>query len=109
MARATGTQKAERLNLAWRLLRRSAQRPEAADELAHSCGLSKRQAYRYLELAQQMDEPIPVGDTKVAFTVKLSRTLVGRLRRYAASTGLTLSDIVSRAVVALLTRGGGRV
>jgi hypothetical protein len=56
-----------------------------------------------------MDEPIPVGDAKVAFTVKLSRTLVRRLRRYAASTGLTLSDIVSRAVVALLTPGGGRV
>lgn len=109
MARATGPQKAERRNLAWHLLRRHEQVPEAADALARRCGLSTRQAYRYLEFAQQMDEPIPVEDAKVAFTVKLSRTLVHRLRRYAASTGLTLSEIVSRAVVALLNRGGGRV
>lgn len=108
MARATGPQKAERLNLAWHLVRRSTPVPEAADELARRAGLSKRQAYRYLEFAQQMDEPIPVGDTKVAFTVKLSRRLVQRLRRYASSTGLTLSEIVSRAVEALMPRRGGR-
>jgi predicted DNA-binding transcriptional regulator YafY len=109
MPRATGTQKAERLNLAWHLLRRFAQVPEAAEKLARRCGLSKRQAYRYLEHAQQMRGPVPVGDPKVAFTVKLSRALVGRLRTYTASTGLTLSEIVSRAVVALLNRGGGGV
>ena len=109
MTRATQPEKAERLNLAWQLLRRDELLPNAADELGHRCGMSKRQAYRYLERAQHMDGPIPVGDTKVAFTVKLSRTLVGRLRRYAASTGLSLSEVVSRAVVALLHRGRGRV
>lgn len=109
MARATQPEKAERLNLAWQLLRRDGQLPDAADELGRRCGMSKRQAYRYLERAQQMDGPIPVGDTKVAFTVKLSRTLVDRLRRYAASTGLGLSEVVSRAVAALLHRGRGRV
>jgi predicted DNA-binding transcriptional regulator YafY len=109
MARATVPQKAERLNLAWRLLRRDAQVLEAADALVRRCGVSKRQAYRYLQLAQRMDGPVPVGGAKVAFTVKLSRTLVQRLRRYAAATGLTLSEIVSRAVGALVNRGGGRV
>jgi hypothetical protein len=52
--------------------------------------------------------PVSVGDPKVAFTVKLSRTLVDRLRGYATSTGLTLSDIVSRAVLLLLNRGPRR-
>lgn len=109
MTRATQPEKAERLNLAWQLLRRDRLLPDAADELGRRCGMSKRQAYRYLELAQDMDGPIPVGDTKVAFTVKLSRALVDRLRRYAASTGLNLSEVVSRAIVALLSRGRTRV
>src|SRR5271166_571000 len=52
--------------------------------------------------------PSPVGDAKVSFTIKLSRRLVQRLRAYAASTGLTLSEIASRAFSAVLHRGGGR-
>jgi predicted DNA-binding transcriptional regulator YafY len=107
MPRASDTQKAERLNLARDLLCHK-QIPEAASELAQTYSISHRQAYRYLERAQQLKGPVPVGDPKIAFTVKLSRNLVGRLRAYASSTGLTLSDIVSRAVVKLLNRGSGR-
>jgi len=108
MPRATGAQKAERLNLARRLLREREHLPEAADHLAQTCLISKRQAYRYLEQAQQLKRPVSVVDAKVSFTVKLSRTLVGRLRTYAAAAGLTLSEIVSRALLAVLHRGGGR-
>ena len=104
MARASDIQKAERLNLARELLRHK-QRPEAASELARTCSISHRQAYRYLDLAQQLKGPVPVGDPKIAFTVKLSRTLVDRLREYATSTGLTLSEIVSRAVLVFMKRG----
>ena len=107
MPRASDIQKAERLNLARDLLRHR-QFPEAASELAQTCSISQRQAYRYLEQAQRLKGPVPVGDSKIAFTVKLSRTLVDRLRAYASSTGLTLSDIVSRAVVRLLNRGPRR-
>jgi hypothetical protein len=107
MSRATDTQKAERLNLARELLRHK-QLPEAASELARTCSISGRQAYRYLEWAQHLTRPVPVGEPKLAFTVKLSRTLVERLRAYATSTGLTLSDLVSRAVLILLNRGPGR-
>jgi predicted DNA-binding transcriptional regulator YafY len=108
MARATDAQKAERLNGARSLLRKHAQLPEAAERLARGWSISKRQAYRYLEQAQQLKRPIPVEEAKVSFTVKLSRHLVERLRRYGASTGLTLSEIVSRALLAVLHGGGGR-
>lgn len=108
MARASDAQKAERLNLARTLLQEHEHLPEAAEQLARSRAISRRQAYRYLAQAQQLKAPVPVGDAKVAFTVKLSRSLVQRLRRYAASTGLTLSELVSRALQALLNRGGGR-
>jgi predicted transcriptional regulator len=51
---------------------------------------------------------VPVGDAKVAFTVKLSKGLVREVRAYARATGSSLSDIVSRAVAALLRRSRGR-
>jgi predicted DNA-binding transcriptional regulator YafY len=108
MARASDAQKAERLNLARTLLREHEDLPEAAEQLAQSCSISRRQAYRYLEQAHLLKRPVPVGDAKVSFTVKLSRSLVDRLRDYAASTGLTLSEIASRALSAVLHRGGGR-
>jgi predicted DNA-binding transcriptional regulator YafY len=108
MPRASDVQKAERLNLARTLLREYEHLPEAAEHLAQTCSMSIRQAYRYLDQAQQLKRPVPVGDAKVSFTVKLSRSLVDKLRAYAAATGLTLSEIVSRAVLALLHRGGGR-
>jgi predicted DNA-binding transcriptional regulator YafY len=107
MTRASDAQKAERLNLARTLLREH-ELPETAERLAQDCSISRRQAYRYLERAQQLKHPVPVGEVKVSFTVKLSRSLVDRLRKYAASTGLTLSEIATRAFSAVLHRGGGR-
>ena len=108
MARATDAQKAKRLNLARTLLGQRARLPEAAERLARGWSISKRQAYRYLRQARQLKQPFPVGDAKVSFTVKLSRRLVETLRTYAASTGLTWSEIVSRALRAVRHRGGGR-
>jgi len=108
MPRATNAKKAERLNLARTVLREHRYMPEAVEQLARACSISRRQAYRYLEKAQQLKHPVPVGAAKVSFTVKLSQNLVDRIRGYAASTGLTLSEIVSRALQALLYRGGGR-
>ena len=108
MSRAGDVQKAERLNLARTLLREHGHLPVAVERLVRACSISRRQAYRYLEMAQQLKHPVPVGDARVSFTVKLSRNLVDRVHSYAASTGLTLSEIVTRALRAVLSRGGGR-
>jgi predicted DNA-binding transcriptional regulator YafY len=110
MPRASQARKAQRLNQARTLLRDHAPLAEVAERLARDWSVTPRQAYRYLQRAQQLKQPVPVEDAKVSFTVKLSRRLVERLRTYAASTGLTLSEIVSRAVQAVLpkARGGGR-
>lgn len=108
MGRASDAQKAERLNRARTLLQEHPHLPDAADRLARACAISTRQAYRYLVQAQRLKRPVPMVDAKVSFTVKLSHSLIDQLRSYAASTGLTLSEIVSRAVLAVLHRGGGR-
>ena len=108
MARATAAEKVERLNHARVALARLRHLPDAVEQMVREYDVSPRQAYRYLQQARQLTAPLPLRETTVAFTVKLSPTLVHRLRQYAASSGLTLSEIVNRGVVALLNRGRGR-
>ena len=108
MPRASGAQKAERLNRARVLLRQVEQLPEAVERLVRDCSIAPRQAYRYLERAQQLKGPVPPGEAKLAFTVKLPHSLIQRVRAYATTKRLSISEVVSRALVALLPRGRGR-
>jgi predicted HicB family RNase H-like nuclease len=108
MPRASETQKAERLNRARDLLLHVDQLSDAVGQLAQDCSISPRQAYRYLEQAQRLKEPLPPSEAKLAFTVKLPHSLVRRVRTFAAAKGLSISEVVSRALLALLPRGRGR-
>jgi hypothetical protein len=108
MPRASETQKAERLNRARNLLVHVDQLSDAVEQLAQDCSISPRQAYRYLQQAQHLKQPVPPSEAKVAFTVKLPHSLVRRVRAFAAAKGLSISEVVSRALLALLPRGRGR-
>lgn len=108
MGRVSQAQKTERLNHARQLLRKFDHLPDAVEQMVLDCAISPRQAYRYLRQAQQMKRPLAVCDAKIAFTVKLSRSLVERLRSHAAVTGMSLSEVVSGALLALLHRRRGR-
>ena len=108
MPRASDIQKAERLNRARTLLRQVEQLSDAAERLAQDCSISPRQAYRYLEQAQRLKAPVPPGESKLAFTVKLPRSLIHGVREYAAKKRLSSSEVVSRALLSLLARGRGR-
>jgi predicted DNA-binding transcriptional regulator YafY len=102
MPRSTDTQKAERLNAAHGLLARGTSMAEAAMALSRDFALSRRQAYRYLRAAQAMAAPVPVGEPSVPITLKIPGNVVRDLRAHAAATGLTLGEIVTRAVAAFL-------
>ena len=104
MARASDADKAERLNHARGLLQRFDSLPDAVDKMVRDCSISHRQAYRYLQQAGRLKQDVPITDAKIAFTVKLSERLVERLRSYANTRGLSLSDIVTRALEAFLPR-----
>jgi predicted HicB family RNase H-like nuclease len=108
MPRASESQKAERLNRARDLLRHVDQPSDAVAQLAQDCSISPRQAYRYLEQARRLKEPVPPSEAKLAFTVKLPHSLIQRVRTFAATKGLSISEVVSRALLALLPRGRGR-
>ena len=108
MPHASETQKAERLNRARDLLLRVDQLSDAVEQLAQECSISPRQAYRYIEQAQHLKQPVAPSEAKLAFTVKLPHSLVRRVRAFAAAKGLSISEVVSRALLALLPRGRGR-
>ena len=71
-------------------------------------GISKRQAYRYIQEAKMIRKDVPIPDTKIAFTVKLSQNLIQVLRQHAKDTGKTLSEIVTRSLEAFLQNGQRR-
>jgi hypothetical protein len=108
MARANDAEKAERLNHARGLLQRFDQLPDAVDRMVRDRSVSPRQAYRYLQQASRLRQDVPVADAKIAFTVKLSEALVERLRSYASTRSLLLSDVVTRALEAILPRSKKR-
>ena len=108
MGRASDAEKSDRLNRARDLLRQLDHLPEAVARLAQDCGISPRQAYRYLQQAQRLKRPVPVSEAKTAFTVKLTGSLIQRVRQYAMARGLSISEVVSRALLALLAGGRGR-
>lgn len=106
MARATAADKAERLNAAHRLVSRGLSVPDAVQALIGEFDLSSRQAYRYVRQAQAIGHPVPQVEPSIAVTFKISTNVVRDLRKYAASSGLTLGQIVTRAITAFLVAVG---
>jgi predicted DNA-binding transcriptional regulator YafY len=108
MMRSSKVEQAQRINAALALIRGEGSLSDAATALAKQFSISKRQAYRYMRTAELIGEQIPVPDTKIAFTVKLSKNLIKALRKYAKSSGQSLSEIVTQALEAFLRNGRRR-
>jgi len=97
-------QKSERLNAANRLIAQGIGMAEAAMMLVRDYGLSRRQAYRYLGEAQAMARPAPVAGPSVAATFKLPASAIRNLHAYAATSELTLGEIVAQAISRFLSQ-----
>ena len=102
MARATKADQARLLNEAYRLLDQQMEVAEAARQLAREFALSRRQAYRYLEQANALSAPVAAVEPTVAITFKLPVSIVRDLCAHARRSGLTLGQIVTQALAALL-------
>ena len=74
--------------------------------------LSERQARRYVNVALEQPEGVPVPERTMVFTVRLAPSLIGGLRERAGTTGQTLSAVTADAVRGYLLgageRGGGQ-
>ena len=102
MSRATKADQARVVNVAYRLLQQQMELAEAAQALSHQFALSRRQAYRYLEQAATLSDPVPAVEATVAVTFKLPVSTVRALRAYGRRRGLTLGHIVTQALTAFL-------
>ena len=109
MGRSTEAQKAERLNVAHDLLAGGVALPEAVSSLSRQFGLSRRQAYRYVQEALAIGQSVPPVTPSVPITLKIPANIVREVRAYSVVSGLTLSEIVTRAITAFLAtvRGHG--
>jgi Arc/MetJ-type ribon-helix-helix transcriptional regulator len=101
MIRSTRVQKSERLRAARRLLADEIGIAEAAVALSRTFGLSRRQAYRYLELARA-GAPPSAAENSVTITLKMPESLARGLRAHATARGVTTSEVVRQAVAAFL-------
>ncbi len=102
MIRSTRAQKAERVRAARRLLADEIGMAEAAMALSRAFGLSRRQAYRYLELTRA-GSPMPsAAESSVTVTLKMPESLARALRAHTSDRGVTASDVVRQAVAAFL-------
>ena len=102
MTRSTKADKARQLNAARKLLEGNAELSKAAQSLSRDFDLSLRQAYRYLEEAARLKQPVPITEVTVPITLKLPPTTVRLLRAYAKSSGLTIGTVVTRALATFL-------
>ena len=70
--------------------------------LSRRFGLSRRQAYRYLELARAGAAAPLAAENSITITFKMPESLARNLRAYASERGVTTSEVVRRAVAAFL-------
>jgi len=98
VAKSSEAEQARRVNATINLLEQRTSASRVLTEIIARYGLSRRQAYRYLQQAQGATSPLPVPDQKSVFTVKLPRTLIAQVRRQAGQERSSISAWVERAL-----------
>ena len=104
MSRSTRAERIQHLNAAFDLLVQGLTLAEAASVLSEESGSSLRQAYRYLHEAQGIKRPVPAVTPTIPITIKVPEDVVAQLRAHAIDSGLTIGEVVARAVVRWLAR-----
>ena len=89
---------AKRVNATIQLIETKGSGSEVLREIVNRFGLSRRQAYRYLRLAQQANAPLAIPDEKSVFTIKLPRPLIAQVRRQARQERTSISAWVEQAL-----------
>ena len=104
MKRSHKPELAERINLAFTLLREEMPDSQIVNQLMEKFGLSKIQAYRYVQQAKSNKEPMVVPETTIVFTVKLPPSLINRVRNFVSFKGISISKVVRVALEDFLAK-----
>ena len=104
MIKSSESEQARRVNATIRLLKRNSSPPEVLSRLIAKYRVSRRQAYRYLQQAQNARRPLTVPEAKQVFTVKLPISLIRQVRQQARRQGGAISRWVEAALRRSLNR-----
>ena len=77
--------------------------------LSQRFGLSRRQAYRYLQEARVTDQPLAPVEVQVSITIKIQGTLAEALRAHSRSSGEWIGEIVAGPATRLPGNGSSRL
>jgi predicted DNA-binding transcriptional regulator YafY len=98
VTKSSEAEQARRVNVTVSLMKQKTSSSEVLAQLVDRYGLSRRQAYRYLEQARQTASPVPVPEEKAVFTVKLPRRLIAQVRGQARRQRCSISFWVEQAL-----------
>jgi predicted HicB family RNase H-like nuclease len=107
VAKSSEAEQARRVNATIQLLERRTSTSQVLAEVVTRYRLSRRQAYRYLQQAQQANCPVAVPQEKSVFTVKLPRPLIAQVRRRARQEQASISAWVEQALRLRLEQSDG--
>jgi hypothetical protein len=95
---------AQRINQAFTLLGKGLSSAEVLDALTKRYGVSRVQAYRYVQVAKKNQGLVPIPESSVVFTVKLGPSLIKLVKSTASSMGLSISTVVKMALEEFLSK-----
>jgi len=104
MERAQNSELVRRINGTFALLQKGKPQPQIVERLMDKYGVSQIQAYRYIQLAREINEKMVVPESSVVFTVKLPPTLIQRIKKLSKSRKLSISKVVHTALEEFLAK-----
>lgn len=105
MSKSSAAEQIQRVNMAVQLMSDKTPSAEVVAALVTRYGVSRRQAFRYLRLAQGQSVPLPVPVAKTVFTVKLPGGLADQIRQRARQCQQSISEVVAEALRSYLETG----
>lgn len=104
--RSTRVGRIKRLNRAVKLLRRFRSSVKVMNILRKDYGISRPQAYRYVQEAQKLGKAVPVPEAQEAVVVQLPVSMSQCVRRLKRKGRGNLSRIMAESLAAYLKRHG---
>lgn len=104
MKRSQKPELAERINVAFTLLKKELPDSQIVNQLMKKFGVSKIQAYRYVQQAKSNKELMVVPEPTIVFTVKLPPSLISQIRNFANFKGMSISRVVRTALEDFLAK-----
>jgi hypothetical protein len=104
MKRSQHSELAKRINQAQTLLEQQKPHSDIVAQLIETYGVSQIQAYRYIRQARSNEDQVAIPENTVVFTVKLSPSLIARVKEFAILQKTSISKVVRAALEEFLAK-----